>query len=64
MTPLEIEMLADAIVERLAGRLPDDDRLIDKHEAAALLKCSVPSIERMKSDRSRLGGCDGSVGLI
>jgi excisionase family DNA binding protein len=48
MTPYEIEMLADAIVQKLAGRVPDDG-LIDKHQAAELLRCSVPTIERLVS---------------
>ncbi len=49
MTPHEIEMLADAIAERLAGWVPDDDRLIEKYEAAELLGCSVPTVERLVS---------------
>jgi excisionase family DNA binding protein len=49
MTPHEIEILADAIAERLAGRMPDGDGLLDKHQAASLLGCSVPTIERLVS---------------
>ena len=46
MTPLEIQQLADAIAERLANRASDDVYL-DSLGAAALLACSVPTIERL-----------------
>jgi excisionase family DNA binding protein len=46
MTPQEIDQLADAIFQRLAGRTPSEG-LLDKHQAAALLRCSVPTIERL-----------------
>ena len=49
MSPFELEMLADALAERVAAKLAgrDADALIDVHQAAALLKCSVPTIERL-----------------
>ncbi len=51
LTPAEIELLADAIAERmaerLAGRLAEGEGLIDVHEAARLLGCSVPTVERL-----------------
>jgi excisionase family DNA binding protein len=50
MTPHEIEMLADAIVQRMSGQTPGDS-LLDKHQAAALLRCSVPTIERLVSQK-------------
>jgi excisionase family DNA binding protein len=49
MTPLELERFTDAVAERVAAKLAgrDADALIDVHQAAALLKCSVPTIERL-----------------
>ena len=45
MTPIEIQQLADAICERLASRATGDV-MLDALGAAALLACSVPTIER------------------
>lgn len=50
MTPHEIEQLADALADRLAGRVADGDGLIDSHGAAELLGCSVPTVERLVRD--------------
>ncbi len=49
ITPSELERMADAIAERVACRLAgrDPDAFIDVHQAAALLKCSVPTVERL-----------------
>ena len=50
MTPYEIDTLADALAERVAARLSgrsDTDALVDCHAAAALLGCSVPTVERL-----------------
>ncbi len=49
MTPHELDLLADALAERLAGRIDDrpGDVWIDNRAAAALLGCSVPTIERL-----------------
>jgi len=46
MTPLEIQQLADAIAERMASRCTGDVYL-DALGAAALLACSVPTVERL-----------------
>ncbi len=46
MTPIEIQQLADAICERLASRATGDVWL-DTLGAAALLACSVPTVERL-----------------
>lgn len=46
LTPIEIKQLADAIVERLASRATGDV-LLDSVGAAALLACSVPTVERL-----------------
>ena len=46
MTPFEIQQLADAIAERLACRATGDT-MLDALGAAALLACSVPTIERL-----------------
>ena len=49
ITPAEIDQIAlrvaDLVAERLLSRPPDG--LIGKGEAAALLGCSVPTIERL-----------------
>ena len=49
MTPKQLADLADAISERVAARLSSRpvDGLIGKAEAAALLGCSVPTVERL-----------------
>ena len=49
LTPRELDELADAISERVMARLSSrpDDRLIGKQEAAELLGCSVPTVERL-----------------
>jgi excisionase family DNA binding protein len=48
MTPYEIEQLAEAIVERLAGHVGHgpSDEVGDVHDVARWLGCSVPTIER------------------
>lgn len=46
MTPFEIQQLADAIAERLASRATVET-MLDALGAAALLACSVPTIERL-----------------
>ena len=46
MTPLEITQLADAICERLAVRATGDT-MLDALGAAAVLACSVPTVERL-----------------
>ena len=49
LTPKELDELADAISERVAARLLNTPAggLIGKVEAAALLGCSVPTLERL-----------------
>lgn len=49
MTPFEMERMADAIAERVVARMAgvDPDPMIDVHQAAELLKCSVPTVERL-----------------
>lgn len=47
LTPIEIQQLADAIAERLASRATGDVYL-DALGAAALLACSVPTVERRR----------------
>lgn len=46
LTPREIELLADAIVERMAARAHDVDPVGTIHDAARWLGVSVPTIER------------------
>ncbi len=45
MTPSEIQQLADAIAERLESRAAGDVWL-DAPDAAEVMACSVPTIER------------------
>lgn len=52
LTPREIDQLADAIAQRLAGRLPDADCMLNTHEAARLLGCSVATVERLSRNGS------------
>ena len=49
LTPKELDELADAISERVVARLSSRpvDGLIDKAEAATMLSCSVPTLERL-----------------
>ena len=50
MSPHELDSLADAIAERLSNRLSSQantDAMIDCHEVAAFLNCSVPTVERL-----------------
>ncbi|MFM2014428.1 MAG: hypothetical protein RLZZ396_3212 [Planctomycetota bacterium] len=49
LTPKELDELADAISERVAARLSSRpaDGLVDKAQAAELLGCSVPTLERL-----------------
>jgi excisionase family DNA binding protein len=55
MTPIEIEELAiriaAVVVAQISGR-SSQDGFIDKHQAAELLGCSVPTVERRTSDGS------------
>ena len=49
MTPQELDQLAEALAERVAARLSgvSPDAFVDAHGAAALLGCSVPTVERL-----------------
>lgn len=46
LSPFEIQQIADAICERLASRA-SGDVMLDSLGAAALLACSVSTIERL-----------------
>lgn len=48
LSPAEIDRLAEAICERLAGRMGGGagDAIGDVHDAAGWLDCSVPTLER------------------
>ena len=48
LSPAEIDRLAEAICERLAGRLGGGagDEIGDVHAAARWIGCSVPTLER------------------
>jgi excisionase family DNA binding protein len=47
LSPREIEELADAIAQRLSGRVEVGDPIGDVHDAARWLGVSVPTIERL-----------------
>jgi excisionase family DNA binding protein len=52
MSPNEIEQIAEAIADRVADRLasrPAGEGLLDVHQVAELLGCSVPTVERLTS---------------
>jgi excisionase family DNA binding protein len=55
VTPQEInqvaEQVAALVVAQISGR-SSQDGFIDKHRAAELLGCSVPTVERRTSDGS------------
>jgi excisionase family DNA binding protein len=54
MTPAELNTLADQVAERVVALLNSrpSDGFIDKHQAAELLGCSVPTVERRTADGS------------
>ena len=54
LTPVEVNQLADQVAERVVALLNSrpSDGFIDKHRAAELLGCSVPTVERRTSDGS------------
>lgn len=53
MSPHEIDYLVEAIAQRVIDRLVDSlptkhsDIYLDSHQAAELLGCSVPTVERL-----------------
>jgi excisionase family DNA binding protein len=56
MTPNELDQLAERVAEIVVARMescrPSQDGFIDKHRAAELLGCSVPTLERRTADGS------------
>jgi excisionase family DNA binding protein len=49
LTPSELDRLADAVAERIATKLSAltaADAMLDVYQAAELLGCSVPTVER------------------
>ena len=49
LSPDEIQRIAEAIAELLAGR-PTTEKMVDVNGAAEILACSVPTIERLTRD--------------
>lgn len=50
LTPLELDQLAEVVADRVARMMAvqaDPEALTDVHGAAALLACSVPTVERL-----------------
>ncbi len=56
LSPLEIDRLADLIAEKVVERLGQSsqstesatsDKYLDSHQAADLIGCSVPTVERL-----------------
>jgi len=50
LSPHEIETLAEALADRVMRRLSshvETDAMLDNHAVAALLSCSVPTVERL-----------------
>jgi excisionase family DNA binding protein len=56
LTPNELERLAEIVAEKVARKIADSphqplpEAMVDIHEAAKLLNCSVPSLERYTRD--------------
>lgn len=52
MTPFEQRQFAELVAEIVLQRLRDNptDGLLDKHQAAQLMNCSRPTIERWTRD--------------
>ncbi len=50
LTPREIEHLADLLADRVAERLANRRRLVDRRDLADILSASVPTIDRMIRD--------------
>jgi excisionase family DNA binding protein len=50
LTPKELELLADAIAERVADRLANRRRLLTRHELAQVINVSVPKLDTMLRD--------------
>jgi excisionase family DNA binding protein len=48
-TPHELDRLADAVADRLAAKLLDQPKLVDRVELARVLGVSVPTIERLSA---------------
>lgn len=50
MTPVELEMLADLVAERVADRLANRRRLLTRHDLATVINVSVPKLDTMLRD--------------
>jgi excisionase family DNA binding protein len=54
VTPVEINLLADQVAERVLALLNSrpSEEFVDKHRAAEILGISVPTLERRTADGS------------
>lgn len=50
MSPNEIELLAEALADRVAARLSGVEKSLDVYGVAEMLGCSVPTVERLVSN--------------
>lgn len=48
----ELRRIAELVADLLAKRIETNEQMLDVHEAARLLGCSVPTLERRTRDGS------------
>ncbi|TVP98123.1 MAG: DNA-binding protein [Planctomycetaceae bacterium] len=48
MTPIDMDKLGAKVAEIVTAKLANRPRLVDRHELGRILKCSVPTIERLQ----------------
>lgn len=48
----ELRCIAELVADSLAKRIETNEQMLDVHEAAKLLGCSVPTLERRTRDGS------------
>jgi excisionase family DNA binding protein len=49
LTLIEVEKLGEKVAEIVTAYLSNRPRLVDRNELASILRCSVPTIERLQS---------------
>lgn len=49
LTPIELDTVGAKVAEIVNANLSNRPRLVDRHELAGILGCSVPTIERLQS---------------
>lgn len=49
LTLIELDKLGEKVAEIVTANLSNRPRLVDRNELAGILRCSVPTIERLQS---------------